>query len=122
MTTATIHETLDLHQSAIDVLDAARAHPSGRTARTLTPGAGTPLKQVLLAMTAGSVLQDHHAPGPATLQVVVGSIVLAWEDHEAAISAGQWTTIPDAIHGVTATQDAVVLLTVAPSQPAPPTD
>lgn len=121
MTTVTIHETLDLHETAIDVLDAARANPSGRTARTLTPGAGVPLKQVLLAMTAGSMLQDHRAPGPATLQVVVGSIVLTWEDHKAAISAGQWTPIPDAVHGVTATQDTVVLLTVASSQPAPPT-
>jgi len=116
VTTVAIHETLDLRQTAIDVLDEARANPSGRTARTLTPGAGVPLKQVLLAMTAGSVLQDHRAPGPATLQVVVGSIVLTWQDHKAEISAGQWAPIPDAIHGVTASEDAVVLLTVASPQ------
>lgn len=50
--TAPADHPLDLLAVATETLAAARAQPSGRTARTLTPGVGGALKQVLLGMTA----------------------------------------------------------------------
>jgi len=119
MTAADDHP-LDLQATATDTLDAARAHPSGRTARTLTPGAGAALKQVLLGMTAGTILQDHRAPGPATVQVLLGRVTLTVGDDRTLLAPGNWTPIPEATHGVTAEEDSVVLLTVAPTPRAQP--
>lgn len=94
----------------------AQAHElqAGRAARTLTPGAGAALKQTLLALTEGVSLQEHTAPGPATLQVLRGEVRLDTSDSSTEISAGQWAPIPAEPHDVLALTDATLLLTVAP--------
>ena len=94
-----------------ELLEQARGQPAGRAARTVT-AAGTALRQVVLAITAGQRLQDHHAPGPATLQVLRGRVRVTVDGGEQALEAGEWAPIPDAVHGLVADEDAVALLSV----------
>lgn len=110
---ATPEGAFDLGGAADDLL-AQAADGNGRAARTLTPGAGARLKQTLLALTAGTELADHAAPGSATIQVLRGSATLRWDDTSLAVPAGHWAVIPEQQHGLHADEDTVALLTVAP--------
>ena len=103
----------DLAEAASELLDQARGLAAGRAARTLTPGQGSPLKQTLLAITLGRQLDEHQAPGPATLQVLVGDVVLRTGADDVQLSQNDWAAIPPARHDLRAETDAVVLLTVA---------
>ncbi len=105
---------LDLRGMAEILLTEARASKAGRTARTLTPGAGLPLKQTLLALEAGAQLQDHVAPGPATLFALEGEIVLTCGEDRRTLTPGMWMPIPRELHGLEAATDAVALITVVP--------
>lgn len=105
--------SFDLHAAARTLLDQAGDLDAGRSARTLTPRVGGPLKQTLMALRAGRRLAEHRAPGPATLQVLEGSVTLAAGDRTITLAAGEWAVIPDEIHDLSAQVDAVVLLTVA---------
>lgn len=96
-----------------EVLAQARELQTGRSARTLTPGAGAPLKQTLLALTEGAELAEHRAPGSATIQVLRGEVHLRAAGTTLELSAGQWAPIPDEVHDVLALSDATLLLTVA---------
>jgi quercetin dioxygenase-like cupin family protein len=106
---------LDLHATADGLLDEARQLRAGRSARTLTPGSGAPLKQTLLALTAGQRLQDHVAPGPTTLLGIRGTAVLSGGVHAVTLSDGVWAACPTGSHALEAISDAVVLITVAPA-------
>lgn len=105
--------TVDLHAAAAELLTSLADRPSGRAARTLSPGAHAPLKQTLLALGAGHHLQDHRAPGSATIEVLVGAVRLTVGDDETVLVAGRWAPIPDEVHGLAADEDSVALLTVA---------
>lgn len=105
---------LQLQDAADELLARARSADAGRAARNLNPGPGGGLTQTLLALRAGAALQDHVAPGPATLQVLHGSGRLHDDDQELSLPTGSWAPIPRARHGLTADEDLVVLLTVAP--------
>lgn len=96
-----------------ELLEQARELDAGRAARTLTPGAGRALKQTILALTEGTRLEEHQAPGPATIQVLSGEVQLGTPSGPLELDAGQWAPIPDAPHDLVATTDATVLLTVA---------
>ncbi len=98
-----------------EVLAQARQVDAGRSARTLIPGAGAPLTQTVMALTAGSRLHEHRAPGPATIQVLRGEVRLGAGGVDLALSAGQWAPIPDEVHDLVAVSDAALLLTVAPA-------
>ena len=113
-TPAAPHAPADLDEIARELLDQARGLDAGRSARTLTPGAGAALKQTLLALVEGSSLSDHTAPGPATIQVLSGDTRLGTSDGTTELTQGQWALIPDEVHDLAAVTDAVVLLTVAP--------
>lgn len=104
---------VDLVAEARAVLEQAAVLAAGRSARTLTPGAGAPLTQTLMAITAGRQLHEHQAPGPATLQVLIGEVTLRTGDDELHLRQHQWARIPDEPHDLHADSDAVVLLTVA---------
>ncbi|MEX0657539.1 MAG: hypothetical protein WD080_00230 [Egibacteraceae bacterium] len=109
------HGTVNLTTAAAELLEEARAANAGRAGRTLTPGAGGPLKQTLLALLAGQHLQDHASPGAATLQVLQGAVRLTTSD-DVELGAGDHAPIPSEKHGLEARDDAVVLLTVAQPQ------
>ena len=104
-------EPLDLRDAGGELLDTARGQRSGRAARTLFPGSPAPLTQTLVALTEGSSLKDHAAPGPASLQVLQGSASLRWEGETREVGEGGWTPIPDVVHGLDALTDAIVLIT-----------
>lgn len=103
---------LDLQQAADELLAEARTLSSGRSARTLTPGAGAVQKSSLLAITAGETLQEHVAPGPTTLYGVRGRCTVT--DHEGSVTLleGSWMVCPTHEHTVEAETDTVLLLTV----------
>lgn len=103
---------VDLVTLGDEVLAQARELQTGRSARTLTPGAGARLKQTLLAVTEGSGLQEHRAPGAATIQVLRGEVRMQAADTALELSAGEWALIPDETHDLRALSDATLLLTV----------
>lgn len=105
--------TTNLPAAAEELLEGARASSAGRAGRTLTPGAGAPLKQTLLALAAGERLGDHASPTAATLQVLVGAVRLTAGGDEVELRTGDHASIPPVRHGLEALDDAVVLLSVA---------
>lgn len=104
---------VDLAVAATELLERARGLRSARAAQNLFPGAGAALTQSLLALCAGARMAEHTAPGPASLQVLDGTVVLGVGPDRHALTAGDWSPVPTAPHLLEAVSDAVVLLTVA---------
>lgn len=96
-----------------DLLEEAASMSSGRAARTLTPGAHRPLKQTLIALTAGEALSEHSTNGPATIQLLRGAATITAGDVRLSLSAGQWATVPEGRHDLQASDDTLALITVA---------
>lgn len=96
-------------------LAAAHDTRSGRSAHTVYGGHQHTLRQTLIALTAGTRLDDHDSPGEATLQVLHGRVRLTSADTSWDGRPGDHLVIPAARHGLHALDDTVVLLTVAKS-------
>lgn len=94
-------------------LENARAASSGRSAHTVYGGHEHMLRQTLIALRAGSDLDEHENPGEATLQVLHGRVTLVAGDTRWNGSPGDLIVIPDVRHSLEAVEDSVVLLTVA---------
>ena len=106
-------EKFSLEAIAREQAKRAAAASSGRSAETVYGGHEHALRQTVLAMTAGSSLDEHESPGEATLQVLRGRVRLtagevAWEGR-----AGDLLIVPDARHALEAVEESVVLLTVS---------
>lgn len=106
-------DRLSLSSLVSEHLDTARAASSGRSAYTLYGGSGRTLRQTLIALRAGERLEEHASPGEATLQVLHGSVQLVTNGDVLHGAQGDVLVIPDARHSLEASDDAVVLLTVA---------
>lgn len=102
---------VDLDELGRRLLSEANDNDHGRSALTLTPAEGGRLKQTLLAIKAGQALDEHPAPGPATLHVLRGAVTVTGEA-EHRLDAGQWSPVPRTTHGVRAEEDVVAVLTV----------
>jgi quercetin dioxygenase-like cupin family protein len=98
---------------AREKLEAARSASSGRTAETVFGGHEHRLRQTLVAITAGQVMDEHESPGDATLQVLQGRVRLAAGPTTWDGTPGDLLVIPPARHSLEALEDSVVLLTVA---------
>jgi len=94
-------------------LVAARSASSGRSARTVFGGHERVLRQTVIAMVSGQVLDEHDSPGEATLHVLHGRVRLATTEASWDGSPGDLLIIPQARHSLTAREDAAVLFTVA---------
>jgi quercetin dioxygenase-like cupin family protein len=94
-------------------LETASTASSGRSAHTIYGGHGHVLRQTLIALRAGSNLDEHENPGEATLQVLHGRVTLVVGDNRWNGSPGDLMTIPDSRHALEAVEDSAVLLTVA---------
>ncbi|MGH3188866.1 MAG: cupin domain-containing protein [Streptosporangiaceae bacterium] len=97
----------------------AAANSSGRSAQTVYGGHEHALRQTVVALTAGSSLDEHENPGEATIQVLRGRVRLtagevAWEGRY-----GDLLVVPDARHALEAVEDSAILLTVSKTQPRP---
>lgn len=110
-------QTTSLTELAQQHLDTARSAGSGRSAVTVYGGREHDLRQTLIAMTAGTVLAEHEAPGEATLQVIDGQVTLRADGDECDARVGDHLVIPPQRHDLIARGDAVVLLTVATRAP-----
>ena len=108
---------INVTAAATSLLREAHGASSGRAGRTLQREAHAPLKQTLLALRASQSLGDHTAPGPASVMVVQGSVVLTTGTGDLDLGAGDWAPIPQTAHSLRAHSDAVVLLTVAALEP-----
>lgn len=99
----------DLKALADQHLAQARTSEHGRSAHTFLHEG--PLRQSVIALTAGSRLDEHTAPPAASLQVLDGRVTLTTESGDRELSAGQIHPIPQERHGLTALDDSVVMLT-----------
>ncbi|WP_411082808.1 cupin [Streptomyces sp. cmx-18-6] len=99
----------DLNALAQEHLTAARASEHGRSAHLLIQE--PPLRQTVIALTAGSALDEHNAPPAASLLVLHGTVRLTAGSGDVELPAGALHPIPQERHGLLALQDAVVLLT-----------
>jgi quercetin dioxygenase-like cupin family protein len=90
-----------------------RAHDgSGRAAETVFGGHEQRLRQTLIALTAGTAMQEHESPGEATLHVLKGRVQLTADGDSWDGRDGDLLLVPDKRHALNATEDAAVLLTV----------
>lgn len=101
----------ELDQIASEVLAEARRQRARRSARTLVTGSA--LRATVIGMMEGAELAEHDPPTAATLQVVSGRVTVHTHEEEWSLEPGQLLVIPHKRHGVTASSDAVFLLTVA---------
>src|SRR5215212_11705208 len=106
-------EKISLTALAREHLETARAAASGRSAHTVYGGHEHSLRQTLMALKAGSGLDDHESPGEATLQVLHGRVRVTNSSSGWDGSPGDHIILPRVRHGLHAVEDSVVLLTVA---------
>jgi len=107
------------HVSLIELADehvrAAANSSSGRSSRTIHGGSDHRLRQTLMALAAGRILDEHENPGEATLQVLHGSVRLTSGDQLWDGGPGSYVVIPAGRHALEALTDCAVLLTVVPT-------
>lgn len=106
-------DKLSLDALAREHLEQAARASSGRSASTVYGGHEKTLRQTVIALRAGTTLDEHENPGEATVHVLRGRVTLAaagtrWEGRN-----GDLLVVPDARHSLEAHEDSVVLLTVA---------
>ncbi len=94
-------------------LETASASSSGRSAHTVYGGHERALRQTLIALSAGTMLDEHENPGDATVHVLQGRVTLLAGGERWNGSPGDLLFVPDSRHALEAVEDSVVLLTVA---------
>ncbi|MBB5933098.1 cupin [Streptomyces zagrosensis] len=100
----------DLTALAREHLDKARMESHGRSAHLFLHDG--PLRQSLIALVAGTELDEHNAPPAASLQVLHGHVRLVGrESGDWELIAGQMQAIPHERHALRAVEDSVILLT-----------
>lgn len=97
---------------AREQLELAVAANSGRSAHTVFGGSAHLLRQTVIALASGRMLDEHSNPGDATVHVLHGRVRLASGDDHWDGAAGHLIAVPDATHSLEALEDSVVLLTV----------
>ena len=94
-------------------LDIARNSSSGRSAHTVYGGHEHALRQTMIALRAGTNLEEHESPGEATVHVLHGRVTLVAGGDRWNGSPGDLLLVPDRRPALEAVEDSVVLLTVA---------
>lgn len=74
-----------------------------------------PLRQAVIALTAGTELGEHDAPPAASLQVLRGLVRLTTDRGDLEVPEGGIMRLPHARHGLQALHDSAVLLTTVTS-------
>jgi quercetin dioxygenase-like cupin family protein len=106
-------QKFSLDAVAREELAGARQASNGRSSRTVYGGHEHVLRQTVIALVAGQSLGEHSNTGEATVHVLRGRVRLHSDDDAWDGRRGDMILVPAAPHSLTATEDAVVLLTVA---------
>jgi quercetin dioxygenase-like cupin family protein len=102
----------DLKAEDLKVRNAAATARSRRASKTLVKEGS--LRIVLVAIAKGGALARHLAGGSVSIHVLRGSLILATQDGTAAIRSGELIVLEAGlVHGVTATTDASILITIS---------
>ncbi|MFI1204301.1 cupin [Streptomyces sp. NPDC020883] len=99
-------------------LDDARAAAHGRSAHLFVHDG--PLRQTVIALLAGTALDEHNTPPAASLQVLRGRVRLTGPGGGQELLAGHVAALPHTRHGLRALEDSVVLLTAVTEVPERP--
>lgn len=84
---------------------------SGPAGRTLVKEPD--LRIVVMALRAGARLQEHHASGPISLQVIEGTVRVGLPNNSIELAIGQLLAVEPGIrHDVEAIEDSAFLLTI----------
>ncbi|WP_423184618.1 cupin domain-containing protein [Arthrobacter sp. NyZ413] len=94
-------------------LEAARRASSGRSADTVFGGHEHIMRQTIIALRGGAVMDEHENPGEATIYVLEGRVTLIAGENSWDGSPGDLLIVPDSRHGLQAHEDSVLLLSVA---------
>lgn len=101
-------------------LERAAQAASGRSATSVHGGAGHTLRQNVIALTSGTVMDEHSTNGEATVQVLSGRVRISSGQDADEGSAGELLTVPAGRHSLEALETSAILLTVGlPDQPTP---
>ncbi len=106
-------EKSSLTALAREKLAAARAASSGRAAETVYGGHEHVLRQTVVGLAAGQVMDEHANPGEATVHVLQGRVRLKAGETSWDGAPGDLIVIPQGLHSLEALEDSAVLLTVA---------
>jgi len=106
-------EKFSLTALAREQLEQAQAASSGRSAATVFGGHEHRLRQTLVALREGRVMDEHENPGEATVHVLSGRVRLDADGNSWDGRAGDLLVVPQARHSLHALADSTVLLTVA---------
>ena len=99
---------------AREQLAAARRSTARRSATTVVGGHERVMRQTLVAVLAGAVLDEHENPGEATVYVVVGRVELRAGAESWQSRTGDLLEVPPERHSLYAIEDSAVLLTAVP--------
>ncbi|MCS0635877.1 cupin [Streptomyces sp. LP05-1] len=102
-------DSCDLHAIAGEHLAAARDSEHGRSALLVLRQ--RPLRQTVIALTAGTSLDEHTTPPAASLQVLRGTVRVTTRSGDTELTTAALHLLPPERHGVTAVTDAAILLT-----------
>lgn len=105
----------DLSALARQQLDDARASAHGRSGHLFLHDG--PLRQSVIAMIAGTALDEHNTPPAASLQVLHGRVRVTGSGGGQELTAGQVAMSPRERNGLLALDDAAVLLTAVTEIP-----
>jgi quercetin dioxygenase-like cupin family protein len=102
----------DLKAEDLRLRDAAATARSRRASKTLVKEGS--LRIVLVAAAKDGALARHSAESSVSIHVLRGSWILATPDGNAAIRSGELIVLgAGLVHGLTATTDASILITIS---------
>ena len=96
---------------AREQLELALAASSGRSAHTVFGGSEHHLRQTVIALASGRMLDEHSNPGDATVTSSTDASTFIGR-RQLGRAAGHLIAVPDAAHSLAALEDSVILLTV----------
>ncbi|MGE5595312.1 MAG: cupin domain-containing protein [Hyphomicrobiales bacterium] len=100
-----------LDREAEGLIERARSATAGRAAETLVKDGAVRL--TLIAMTGGTTIDSHTAPGPITIHALRGSLRVRHGDSATTVPAGSLIAIEAGlVHHVQATEESAFLLTL----------
>lgn len=93
------------------LMEEATLATSGRASLTLAHG--TEITLVLVALKAGTTLEEHQAPAAATVITLNGSIIFTTSAEKIALEQGEAVAFTaDSLHAVYASEDSAFLIVI----------